>query len=357
MSQTPGDLSALDNPMGVDDALDAFPDPAAGHPAWWSETAFFAAWSPDTEVGVWAHMGRSQGDLGLWWAQAATYLPGGRLAVDLSWGRAPDQGCASSGNLTFRAVEPFRRWSVTFDGAGEPVTTGEVLGGLTGGGPRLPMRWNIDAIAASPPWNLYPPGPDGGHPGGGDKQDWAGDSHTQQTFHTTGEVVVGDERYRLDGVGYNDHSRGVRDLTGFGGDQWFIGILPGYALHMVDIYDNAGGSLLHHGGIFDARGHTVATASRLPGVGPDGSPRKADVLIEAEGREPLTLTQEVLHTFAITINRRNDNLNGTGWGLPHDPLVFVEAAVKLTAPDGRVGFASRETAMQLSKFKRPTPST
>ena len=350
MSQRPADLSTLGNPMGVDAALDAFPNPAADHPAWWSETAFFAAWSPENEVGVWAHMGRSQGDLGLWWAQTATYLPGGRLAVDLSWGRAPDPGCASSGNLTFRAVEPFHRWSVTFDGAGEPVTTGDVLGGLTGGGPRVPMRWAIDAVAASPAWNLYPPG----HGVRDGKQDWAGDSHTQQTFHTTGEVVVGDERFRLDGFGYNDHSRGVRDLSGFGGDQWFIGLLPGLALHLVDIYDNEGASLMHHGGIFDAGGHAVATASRLPDVGPDGAPFTTELVIDAEGREPLTLTQEVLHTFAITINRRNDNLNGTGWDLADDPLVFVEAAVKLTAPDGRVGFANRETAMQLSKLTRPS---
>jgi hypothetical protein len=72
------------NPLGVPRDADHFGDPQHDVPHW-NETTFFEAWSPDTGVGVFVHLGRYPGDLDLWWCQAITYLPEGHLTSDISW--------------------------------------------------------------------------------------------------------------------------------------------------------------------------------------------------------------------------------------------------------------------------------
>jgi hypothetical protein len=327
---------ALGNPMGVPPEADFFAAPPRDASANWNETAFFSVWSPETAVGVWAHIGRCRGDLDLWWAHAAALLPDGRLASSHSWGRSTDPRCASTGNLFFTVVDPHQRWSVVFDGAAEMTTSAAALERLLGSGPHLPMRWNIDATAASPVWDLY-------HGKSGDNQDWAGDSHTQQTFNVRGSIIVGAEAFRVDGVGYNDHSRGVRDLTRFGADQWFIGRFQDHALHLIDIFDASGQHVLHSGGISTAEGFRPATARLLPDPDETGAPRRFDLMIDSGG-ETRVLHAEVLHLLPITITDANENLNGTGWELPGDPLFFSESVIKLSDAEGRVGYANREMA-------------
>jgi hypothetical protein len=345
------DLTALGNPMEVAATIDSFPDPPAVAPRWWSESSLFAAWSPDSEVGVWAHVGRSQADLGLWWAHVAAYLPGGILAVDTSWGRASNLCSTSTGNFTIKIDDPHRRWAVSFDGASELVSTAEALTRPVGAGLQVPMRWEIQAVAASPPWTPYPAGTR-------HRQEWAGDSHKQQTFHASGSISVAGDTYELDGPGYGDHSRGIRDLAGFGGDQWFIGLLPDYAFHLVDIYGVDGETHMHHGGIFGRDGYQIATARKLDGVDVAGAPTRFDLVIDREGcDQPLIFAAEVLHTLPITVTEDNDNLNGAGWNLPDDPLLLCESVVKLTGTDGKVGFASRETGMRRSEAIRRRTQT
>jgi hypothetical protein len=71
-------------------ALDLNAEPRRDVPQW-SETRWNGCWNPDAGVGLYMHMGRFRKDLDMWWAQTVAYLPEGRLAVDRSWGRAPDQ--------------------------------------------------------------------------------------------------------------------------------------------------------------------------------------------------------------------------------------------------------------------------
>jgi hypothetical protein len=158
-------------------------------------------------------------------------------------------------------------------------------------------------------------------------------------------------------VGYNDHSRGVRDLLTFASDQWLLGVLPDMAFHVVEILDPDGQTMINAGAIFDARHgyRKVRLARRIPGVSAQGDPDAFDLQLEFEdGSDPLVLAGEVLHTAPITITNANENLNGHGWELPDDPLLFTECQIRFTAPDGSVGYANRELGIRRSQA---TPRT
>ena len=340
-------LTAVGNPLSVDASADTF-GPASHAVPRWSETSWFGTWSPNGEVGIFLHIGRMPGDLDLWWAQLHTYLPDGMLAIDRTWGRSTIDHGVDAGNLHLRVQEPLRHWSLTLDGAGELVSTHQVMRGLVGAGPQVPVRWDIDAVAAGPAWDLRPRG-------AREMPRWAGDGHTQQTFLTSGEIVVGGTAYEVNGVGYNDHSRGVRDLSHFGADQWMIGILPGATFHTIDIWGPDGAPNLTVGNLFEDDGvvHDIHVASH--GVYAPCAPCEAhDVTIErTDGGPPYVIRMEVLHTTAISVTQRNENLNGTGWDLPDDTLLFTESAVRLTAASGEIGYGHLERAARRAQHTVP----
>ena len=330
------------NPLDVPPAADWFGSPQYDVPRW-NETTFFEAWSPGSEVGVFIHMGRYPGDLDLWWCQAITYLPGGQLTSDVSWGRTTEPG-ARTGNLSVDVVKPLERWDVRYDGAGELTDSDQLLRGLSGAGLRVPVRWDLEAQAIGSIWNLRP-SDDGAMP------DFARGSHSQQTFRVTGSITVAGVDHPVDGVGCNDHSRGVRDLTHFAGDQWVVGIMPGYTFHVLNVWREDQAPLLTTGAWFDARGYRAVTARRHPAHTLDNEPRVFDLVIEDEDTERV-FNVEVVHGCSISVTQHHDNLNGMGWDLPGDTVLVNESPARITDAEGEVGYGHLERSMWVDRALR-----
>ena len=57
--------------------------------------------------------------------------------------------------------------------------------------PSVAVSWEVTAQPVSPVWDLYG--------GSAEKEVFAGDTHIQQAFATSGQLTVGDRSYRLDG--------------------------------------------------------------------------------------------------------------------------------------------------------------
>ena len=72
------------------------------------------------------------------------------------------------------------------------------------------------------------------------------------------------------------------------------------------------------------------------------APRSGTVTIhDADGR-PEELRVEVLHGYVLTLAEPNENLNGAVLDADDDPLLVTQSTVRVTAPDGELGYGVLE---------------
>jgi hypothetical protein len=84
----------------------------------------------------------------------------------------------------------------------------------------------------------------------------------------------------------------------------------------------------------------------------DGAGEFQATLVEADGtKTPIRI--EVLHALALSLNDDGDNINGVEWDGP-DLLVLAENRVRITLPDGTVGYAHLERSTQRSRLSTTT---
>ena len=113
-------------------------------------------------------------------------------------------------NTTFRMIEPFRRWHVSFDGYGLHTSTrGHDLrtrpgGHRSGGSSSISTSSSSRRCGTCTPRRRRPPAR-----GRCTSQGWAKE-HYEQLYHATGTVQFGDLEVPFDGYGWRDHSQGPR---------------------------------------------------------------------------------------------------------------------------------------------------
>jgi hypothetical protein len=311
----------------------------------WSETRWAGCYNPEQSVGLFLHAGRLRGNVDWWWAQTAIYLPGGRVAVDRSWVRNPDDIGVKTANLDLRAEQ--QGWSACFDGIVE-LTTTEALGKAPRGSsaPSVQAKFEVTADGSRPLWNMYE--------GLSGKQDFA-DMHVEQMGRCKGTLQIGNENYRLDGHTYYDHSSGVRDWTHFHSHHFGLIAMPDYTIHMIGIYTSPTEARDAIGVWFTKDGKKLKLEhSMMPRMADvAATPQQFDWVLKAEGGESLKYRVEVLHNFPMTITFDNDNINGIAWDAVGDPLFFTECQVRVTAPDGTVGYGHVERSNRRSCLSAP----
>jgi hypothetical protein len=310
----------------------------------WGETRWHCCWSPDAGVGMYIHTGRFRKDVDMWWAHIAAYLPDGHLAVDRQWCRNTSVAGVNSQNLAL-TITP-TGWHSTFDGVGELTSTADLSRSVRGSGaPSVALRWDVTAHEAAPVWDLYS--------AVDEQQDFASDIHIQQATTTTGTLWVDGQSFPLDGVGFKDHSSGARSFAAWHGHRFMIAVMPEWVIHAVTIFrDN--GIAADPVGVVMSDGHcTPVEQFDLPALAdPQGVPRDQEMIVTGRSG-PIRMRVEVIHAFPITITEDNDNYNGIDWDIPSDPMVMIEGIVRLTGPDGSVGFGFLERSARQSTLPMP----
>lgn len=312
----------------------------------WSETRWNGCWSPEQGVGLYLHMGRFRKDLDLWWVQSVAYLPGGELVVDLSFGRAPDHAHIRTG--TFELAQTEQGWTSTFDGGAQRTTTEALAAAPRGeGAPWSRVAWEVSAEGSAPVWDLYA--------GGESLGDQAGDSHIQQGYRTAGSLTVDGETYSLDGVGYKDHSSGVRKWDGYGSHNFVCVHMPDWTGHLIAMHGTDGQTQATIGAFFrDGEEHRLESFEMPIMADALGGPERHELTVKPAGGEEITLDVEVLHECPITITDGGDNINGIDWEADADPIVILaEGAARFTDPDGGVGYGFHERGILRSALERP----
>ena len=312
----------------------------------WSETRWSGCWNPDEGVGLYLHMGRFRKDLELWWVQSVAYLPGGELVVDRSFGRAPDDAHIRAGGFELAQTEG--GWASSYDGGAQLTTTEALAAGARGeGAPWARVSWEVSAEDSAPVWDLYA--------GGESLGDQAGDSHIQQAYTTSGSLTVDGATYSLDGVGYKDHSSGVRKWDGYGSHNFVCVHMPDWTGHLIAMHGPDGQTQATIGAFFrDGTEHRLESFE-MPVVADSlGGPARHELVVKPAGGEEISLDVEVLHECPITITADGDNINGIDWEADAEPIVILmEGAARFTGPDGEVGYGFHERGILRSALERP----
>jgi hypothetical protein len=321
--------------------------PPRGEVAMWNETRWCGCWNPRAGVGLYLHLGRFRQDLDMWWAQVVAYLPDGRLCAERVWGRSRHPAGAELAGLSLAMTED--GWTGSFDGVGELATVAQLARAPRGSSaPSRAMRWQVDAHAATPLWDIYA-GRDG------QRLQVAGDSHIQQGFETSGWLEVGDERHALDGIGFKDHSSGVREFGPWTGHTFLMIVGPEWTAHLLAVgpCDHGGsspvGALLHRDGT-----RASITELQFPSLtGATGEPLTGELRFATDAGEQFAFTSELVHALPMTITDDNDNINGIDWELAADPIVLIEGFGRLVAPDGEVLHCFHERSLRRDQLSRP----
>lgn len=350
MHKSPGNRTLHgDNPFNV------HPDHELLHPVRhdvvdWSETQFFQLWSPEAGVGLFVHIGRWPGDLNLWWGQSIAMLPDGTLLVDRSWGRAVDDRGPATGNLRVQCVEPLKRWHVSFDGAGQPTTLEQMATGPVGAARAVAFTFDVDFEAAAPVWDMQ-------GALGFDNLNWAAFHHVQG-FRATGSLSTeGGREWRLDGVGYRDHSSGPRNITDLGGLNFFVAVFP-----EVGRVSNGLVNWRRYGEV-DHRVFSVQQEGRceigydlsMTGLADIATHQPRDIVVVLGGKTPRRYTAQWLHGYTLTLLEPNINVNGAAHQEQDDPLFITQGAFRITAEDGAQGWAVIERDYRRSLLPAAAP--
>ena len=159
-------------------------------------------------------------------------FPDGRTAIvrGAGEGRSPvdDDGICrtfAADGLQFRCVEPFKTLTVSYEGSALD-TTAEALAKGDHGGPQVPLRFEVEATCAAPPWvsgtlssesaELFNEG-------------FAGafiSPRYEQLCRAHGTVRLGDEEWTFEGTALRIHRQGLRDVGGFWGHCWPSALFP-----------------------------------------------------------------------------------------------------------------------------------
>jgi hypothetical protein len=186
---------------------------------------------------------------------------------------------------------------------------------------------------------------------------FAGDTHIQQAYSTPGQLTVGDRTYRLDGVGYKDHSSGARVWDGYGGHNFLLAVMPGWSMHAIMLYGPNGEPRAPLGTVFrDGRQIPLAQFELEPLTSLLDDTHTYAVTIGLAGGETLELVAERLHEVPITITDEGDNVTGIDWEAALPATVIQEAAAKLTMADGTVGCSFFERGARRQALPRTTQS-
>ncbi|CAB4877926.1 unannotated protein [freshwater metagenome] len=199
-----------------------------------NESVYCSGWDPNLKGGVWMRMGRRPNE-GYAELSVLAYLPDGRLACQFQRPEISGNNEFVAGGLRYECLEEFQRIRMEYEGELLIVEDPEMLRdpkALFDSAPRVQGAMRLEAQGVSPAH--------GGEPVSRDYEDrmyYGFDfsrGHFNQHVASKGEMVLGDERWEIDGFGWRDHSWGPR----FWQEIWF------YRLLMVNFGPDRGFMLL-----------------------------------------------------------------------------------------------------------------
>lgn len=187
----------------------------------WAENYIYEVTCPQAGTSFLLHLGRQPFDTDLWRDTVVADTGGDEVYLWRGYGKGASAAGPGGSQLSFVCVEPFKRWTLRFDGAALRVPrrdAGPGAGGAVRDGPIVALSLRLEAVADGPVWDIGQS--IAGH-------DW-GKAHYQQSMRIVdGELLLDGVSTALEGVATRDHTRGPRDFSSLGSYAWIHGGFPG----------------------------------------------------------------------------------------------------------------------------------
>ena len=174
----------------------------------WSENFLFALYDAGSDVGMWLHLGTVPTDWEFWEDRIYVTLPGGGgVLATMCYNQSEGRTSPSGSVMRFDCQEPFKRWTIKFDGF-VLHTSEEAMDSGNSVSHRRRLSFNLDVTCVSPVWDARTAPGEGGKVGM-DAQSWAKE-HYEQLVIASGDMVLDGETSTINATGWRDHSRGPR---------------------------------------------------------------------------------------------------------------------------------------------------
>ncbi|OBK19301.1 hypothetical protein [Mycobacterium asiaticum] len=165
--------------------------------------------------------------------QVNVALPDGRVyrlrANGPSWPAQDDTGLPTvlgAGGLGFRCVEPFKSWTMSYDGPAVQTSAGDLAEGRADG-PLIDIGFRVDATMVVPPWVQGSLQTDAALQLKTSVGKIMGGPRYEQLFTATGCInIAGSAEKHFTGSGLRIRRQGVRKLSGFSGHSWQSAVFP-----------------------------------------------------------------------------------------------------------------------------------
>jgi hypothetical protein len=269
--------------------------------------------------------------------------PDGRTLFMRQTGGHCDVRTTSSGSLTFRRVEPFKRWTCSFVGSMDDLSvernyrTGKTLDQLP-----LAVRFEIDVEMIVPPYEQGAFAADGLGP----IEVFMGGRRYEQLTRVAGTLHVGDMSYAINGFGNRTHRWGVRDLSGavaappFVGHAWAAGAFPDGTGFHVHAFPTEDGEVLWSEGVVARDGIMVAAkvlkTPWLHSYRPSGE--QIEIALQTDGGTTYEITGETISSNVTLMNAAPIRAN---------EVILFQSSVRY-AMGGQTGINMLERSMRRS---------
>jgi hypothetical protein len=131
-----------------------------------------------------------------------------------------------AGGLIFRCIDPFDKWTMSYDGPAVQTSSTDLANGKKDG-PMVDISLQVEAKMVVPPWVQGALHPDAGAQLKTSVEgDLMGGPRYEQLFTATGEFRATGEQRSFTGSGLRIRRTGVRKLAGFWGHCWQSAVFP-----------------------------------------------------------------------------------------------------------------------------------
>lgn len=315
-----------------------------------SENFWFVGYDLESKIGHFLHLGADPKDFAKWDEKLIVTSGTDDYYTHAASGGIRKPEVVAGPLMTLHNRNPFHSWRLTYEGPASKTTLADMQAGVIVGSDEdhtISLDFEIETVA---PTFLAASG--GAHAEPHEGQAFS--THYEQMYRVSGTVAVDGHSVEVGGFGLRDHSRGPRDLTGWGTHALIGGAFPdGRAFGLFRVVGRDGTVRLEDGYVYDGTTYRRAVKTEHTGLTDVfATPGElVDIRLHLEDGEVVEIRGEVLTASLLTFEGAAGSKGGVDWSNP-DGTVLMEGFPRWTW-GGEVGGGILERTATVKGLKRP----